>query len=74
MLRCRTKCYYHVMFRLKYDEAVDRRSIDAGLASAASAVADRTRARMLCALMDGRAYTATEMYERRCKTRPQCAA
>ncbi|HVH87157.1 MAG TPA: winged helix-turn-helix domain-containing protein, partial [Terriglobales bacterium] len=26
-----------------------------------SAVADRTRARMLCALMDGRAYTATEM-------------
>lgn len=27
----------------------------------ASAVADPTRARMLCALMDGRAYTATEM-------------
>ena len=61
MLRWRTKCYYPVIFRLKYDEAVDRNSIDAGLASAATAVADRTRARMLCALMDGRAYTATEM-------------
>lgn len=36
-------------------------SLDAGLALAASALADRTRARMLCALMDGRAYTATEM-------------
>jgi len=46
---------------LKYDEAVDRNSIDAGLALAAGAVADRTRARMLCALMDGRAYTATEL-------------
>lgn len=38
-----------------------RDSLDAGLASAATAVADQTRARMLCALMDGRAYTATEM-------------
>ncbi|KAA6458007.1 helix-turn-helix transcriptional regulator [Acidobacteria bacterium AB60] len=36
-------------------------SLDARLASVAGAVADRTRARMLCALMDGRAYTATEM-------------
>lgn len=44
-----------------YDVAVDLTSIDGGMALAASAVADRTRARMLCALMDGRAYTATEM-------------
>ncbi len=36
-------------------------SLEAGLASTAGAVADRTRARMLGALMDGRAYTATEM-------------
>jgi DNA-binding transcriptional ArsR family regulator len=40
---------------------VEPNSLDAGLALAASAVADGTRARMLCALMDGRAYTATEM-------------
>jgi DNA-binding transcriptional ArsR family regulator len=46
---------------MTYDEAVEQNSLDAGLALAASAVADRTRARMLCALMDGRAYTATEM-------------
>lgn len=48
-------------FRLTYDETVELNSLDLGLALAASAVADRTRARMLCALMDGRAYTATEM-------------
>ena len=35
--------------------------LDGGLAQAASAIADRTRALMLCTLMDGRAYTATEM-------------
>ncbi len=46
---------------LTYDEAVDQNFLDDGLALVASAVADRTRARMLCALMDGRAYTATEM-------------
>lgn len=31
------------------------------LAHVASAIADRTRASMLCVLMDGRAYTATEL-------------
>lgn len=31
------------------------------LAAVAAAVADKTRATMLCALMDGRAYTATEL-------------
>ncbi|WP_215780031.1 helix-turn-helix transcriptional regulator [Paludibacterium sp. B53371] len=31
------------------------------LAALAAAVADKTRARMLCALLDGRAYTATEL-------------
>jgi DNA-binding transcriptional ArsR family regulator len=41
--------------------AVDQNSLEGGLALAAGALADRTRARMLCALMDGRAYTATEM-------------
>jgi DNA-binding transcriptional ArsR family regulator len=46
---------------MAYDETVEPNSLDAGLALAASAVADGTRARMLCALMDGRAYTATEM-------------
>jgi DNA-binding transcriptional ArsR family regulator len=40
---------------------VELDSLDTGLALAAGAVADRTRARILCALMDGRAYTATEM-------------
>jgi DNA-binding transcriptional ArsR family regulator len=44
-----------------YDEAVKQNFLDDGLALVASAVADRTRARMLGALMDGRAYTATEM-------------
>lgn len=46
---------------LTYDEAVNQNFLDDGLALVASAVADRTRARMLGALMDGRAYTATEM-------------
>jgi DNA-binding transcriptional ArsR family regulator len=40
---------------------VDPNSLDARLALAAGAVADRTRARMLSALMGGRAYTATEL-------------
>lgn len=31
------------------------------LAALSAAIADRTRARMLCLLMDGRAYTATEL-------------
>lgn len=31
------------------------------LAATASAIADKSRARMLCALMDGRAWTATEL-------------
>jgi DNA-binding transcriptional ArsR family regulator len=31
------------------------------LATLTAAIADRTRARMLCLLMDGRAYTATEL-------------
>lgn len=31
------------------------------LAALTAAIADRTRARMLCLLMDGRAYTATEL-------------
>ncbi|CAM3735699.1 transcriptional regulator [Rouxiella silvae] len=31
------------------------------LAATAAAMADKSRARMLCALMDGRAYTATEL-------------
>ena len=48
-------------FCLTYHEAVEQNSLDEQLALTASAVADRTRARMLCALMDGRAYTATEM-------------
>ncbi len=46
---------------LTYDEAVDQNFLDDSLALVASAVADRTRARMLSALMDGRAHTATEM-------------
>jgi DNA-binding transcriptional ArsR family regulator len=35
--------------------------IEHRLASLAAAIADKARARMLCALMDGRAYTATEL-------------
>ncbi|MFZ4832180.1 ArsR/SmtB family transcription factor [Rouxiella sp. Mn2063] len=36
-------------------------SLEESLATLAAAIADRTRARMLCLLMDGRAYTATEI-------------
>jgi len=36
-------------------------SLEERLAALAAAIADRTRARMLCLLMDGRAYTATEI-------------
>ena len=36
-------------------------SLEQGLAQVASAIADGSRARMLCALMDGRAWTATEL-------------
>ncbi|AHG21796.1 ArsR family transcriptional regulator [Chania multitudinisentens RB-25] len=35
--------------------------IEIRLAALTAAIADRTRARMLCLLMDGRAYTATEL-------------
>ncbi|QUY49773.1 helix-turn-helix transcriptional regulator [Serratia plymuthica] len=35
--------------------------IEDRLAALTAAIADRTRARMLCLLMDGRAYTATEL-------------
>ncbi|MEB6335212.1 ArsR/SmtB family transcription factor [Serratia rhizosphaerae] len=35
--------------------------IDQRLAAIGAAIADRSRARMLCLLMDGRAYTATEL-------------
>ncbi len=35
--------------------------IEDRLAALSAAIADRTRARMLCLLMDGRAYTATEL-------------
>ena len=35
--------------------------IEERLAALAAAMADKTRTRMLCLLMDGRAYTATEM-------------
>ncbi len=37
------------------------RSIETNLASVASAIADTSRATMLCVLMDGRAHTATEL-------------
>ncbi|MNJ27247.1 Helix-turn-helix domain protein [compost metagenome] len=36
-------------------------SLEQGLAQVAAAIADGSRARMLCALMDGRAWTATEL-------------
>lgn len=35
--------------------------LESGLAAVAAAIADKTRASMLCALMDGRAWTATEL-------------
>lgn len=40
---------------------MDNTSIEHRLAALAAAMADKTRTRMLCLLMDGRAYTATEM-------------
>jgi DNA-binding transcriptional ArsR family regulator len=39
----------------------DQESLEQGLAQVAAAIADGSRARMLCALMDGRAWTATEL-------------
>ncbi|MGE6135968.1 hypothetical protein [Aeromonas salmonicida] len=36
-------------------------TLEQGLAQVAAAIADSSRARMLCALMDGRAWTATEL-------------
>jgi DNA-binding transcriptional ArsR family regulator len=35
--------------------------LESRLAGVAAAIADKTRASMLCALMDGRAWTATEL-------------
>lgn len=64
MIEVQAECFAEersICFRLTYHEPVDQNTLDGGLALAAGAVADRTRARMLCALMDGRAYTATEM-------------
>jgi DNA-binding transcriptional ArsR family regulator len=40
---------------------MDGTLIEHRLAALAAAIADKARARMLCALMDGRAYTATEL-------------
>ncbi|WP_273430122.1 helix-turn-helix transcriptional regulator [Chitinibacter tainanensis] len=40
---------------------MDEHYLENGIASLAATVADKTRSRMLCALMDGRAYTATEL-------------
>lgn len=40
---------------------MDTHFLETRLAAVASAIADKTRARMLCALMDGRARTATEL-------------
>ncbi|STQ44648.1 Uncharacterized protein conserved in archaea [Ewingella americana] len=40
---------------------MDNIDIEDRLAALAAAMADKTRTRMLCLLMDGRAYTATEM-------------
>lgn len=40
---------------------MDNIDIEDKLAALAAAMADKTRTRMLCLLMDGRAYTATEM-------------
>uniref|UniRef100_UPI0038F82077 ArsR/SmtB family transcription factor n=1 Tax=Streptomyces turgidiscabies TaxID=85558 RepID=UPI0038F82077 len=36
-------------------------TLEQGLVQVAAAIADSSRARMLCALMDGRAWTATEL-------------
>ena len=40
---------------------MDEQHLEQRLANVAGAVADKTRAGMLCMLMDGRAYTATEL-------------
>lgn len=40
---------------------VDQADVNQAIAQIAAAIAEPTRARMLCALMDGRAYTATEL-------------
>jgi len=40
---------------------MDDSYLEQRLAAVAAAMADKTRARMLCMLMDGRAYTATEL-------------
>lgn len=40
---------------------MDSNFLETRLARVAAAIADKTRARMLCALMDGRAWTATEL-------------
>ncbi|GGP22377.1 ArsR/SmtB family transcription factor [Silvimonas iriomotensis] len=40
---------------------MDEEHLEQRLANVAAAVADKTRAGMLCMLMDGRAYTATEL-------------
>lgn len=40
---------------------VDQADVNQAIAQIAAAIAEPARARMLCALMDGRAYTATEL-------------
>lgn len=40
---------------------MDESHFETQLAAVAAAIGDKTRIRMLCALMDGRAYTATEL-------------
>lgn len=40
---------------------MDESYFETQLAAVAAAIGDKTRIRMLCALMDGRAYTATEL-------------
>lgn len=40
---------------------MDDSPFETRLAAVAAAIGDKTRTRMLCALMDGRAYTATEL-------------
>ncbi len=44
-----------------YHRNMDEHFLETRLAQTAAAIADKTRATMLCALMDGRAYTATEL-------------
>ena len=40
---------------------VDQTDVNQAIAQIAAAIAEPARARILCALMDGRAYTATEL-------------